>query len=291
MNDRCAHDVPILRLPSSICPIHIDESKTANSIRDCIGERTWNKLYHFQRDNVVFLAQRDGCGIPSVDQGMGKSAISLLTAFLYLEERPLLILTKASIAGQLPQEIKRWIPISDSQICVCTGNKRVRYANVPCERKQGNNHTSQSPSSSGQSILRRQMRQVAAASVNADPVEPFIPCAGCISNMKERQNPPPKTYEPLNGLINIMTHTQAKLRVDELLVRHFKVVIFDESAALKKPESQVTIRLSKVIQQAKRRILCTGTPMDGRAIDGYAQVRAVQPTLFLSDNAFYRALL
>jgi len=66
------------------------------------------------------------------------------------------------------------------------------------------------------------------------------------------------------GEVHIMSYAIASSKECELLNAEYKIVIVDESFAIKNPKSKRTKSITKLLRKADRRILLSATPISNR---------------------------
>lgn len=230
--------------------------------------QVWNTLKHWQKDNIRFFINHDGKGISGLDQGFGKTLVALLIALFYLDDWPLLAITTNSNLAGLYNEVKKWVPIAEDSIRLAIDTKKIRYEKYTC-------------TGDCKKRLKAQMKKNGDTKIDVH----FDWCNECKKDQYQRKYPPHKTYLPLDRMINIISHDQAKIRIEEITARKFAIVIFDESKKIKALDSQFTQLLLPILVAAKRRILLSGTP-GNRPIELWNQIYAVQPTLFKSQDDY-----
>jgi len=84
----------------------------------------------------------------------------------------------------------------------------------------------------------------------------------------------------LNGIVNIGSFDLLAKLGDMVKSKQYKVVIVDESHALRNPDSKRSKALLPIIAKANRAILLSGTPALSRPIELFSQIKAVNPKLF-----------
>jgi len=86
--------------------------------------------------------------------------------------------------------------------------------------------------------------------------------------------------------VYIMSYAIATSKEDELLAARIQVVIVDESHAIKSWKSNRTKVITRVVSEAKRRILLSGTPMNNRPAELHPQINALRPREFMGWKPF-----
>jgi len=86
--------------------------------------------------------------------------------------------------------------------------------------------------------------------------------------------------------IYIMSYSIATSKGDDLLRREFKVVIVDESHAIKSWKSARTKVITRILRQAKRCFLLSGTPMNNRPAELHSQIDSLRPGEFMRRRKF-----
>lgn len=84
----------------------------------------------------------------------------------------------------------------------------------------------------------------------------------------------------LDRLVNIGSFDLLARHGEAVAARGFRVVIVDESHALKNSDSKRSKALIPVIAQASRALLLSGTPALSRPVELFSQIKAVSPKLF-----------
>jgi SWI/SNF-related matrix-associated actin-dependent regulator 1 of chromatin subfamily A len=88
-----------------------------------------------------------------------------------------------------------------------------------------------------------------------------------------------------NAIVVISTYDLAA-KFSEKFLASFHMFVADESHSIKNREAKRTIHLLPAMQRAQYVLTLSGTPMLGRPIDMYTQIRATRPDLF-RDFHFY----
>lgn len=238
--------------------LSINETHVLNLLRQYNLEFIWYKLKPFQQENIIHHLQRDGRSISSLDQGFGKSACALICCMLFRAFWPLLIITTKSNMISFYIECKKWLGLTDDDIHVASDAKKTFKPKTPkpctCNRDMLDDNNTSSTNKL---------------------------CKGCKYNNKINNTDAQSSFQsfkPLNKLINIISHTSAKLRIHELQNK-FKVVVLDESQCMSNSDSQMSQTLSQLCAFATYCILCSGTPLS-TPIQMYEQSRVIQPFLF-----------
>jgi len=86
--------------------------------------------------------------------------------------------------------------------------------------------------------------------------------------------------------VYIMSYAIATSKQDELLNMEFKVVIVDESHAIKSWKSARTKVITRILRQAKRCFLLSGTPMNNRPAELHSQIDSLRPGEFMKKKKF-----
>eukprot|EP00741_Cyanophora_paradoxa_P021760 tig00000241_g21003.t1 len=86
--------------------------------------------------------------------------------------------------------------------------------------------------------------------------------------------------------VAIVSYDEATQREEELGACRFKVIIADESHALKNYKTKRTKAILPMLKSARRAILLTGTPALSRPSELFCQLQAVRPDLFHEFQAF-----
>jgi len=247
--------------------IEPDYSITDQWVIDRLGLKTWNTLKDWQKENIVFLAQLGGRGISSLDQGFGKSATCLLTAYLYYTFWPLLIITTVSNLTGFYMQVLEWLPVvHKDDIHIADDTKKFPpYTNLKeCIYK----------------TKTKKRKRNCDVKKDGDDI-----CEGCRCNILIKKTPRTKRFKPLNKKINIITHQSARDREEEIREYNFNYIIVDESDKIQNLESQLAQAIIPMCIRAKYCILATGTPLS-QSIHLYSQISAVQPKLFDSYESF-----
>lgn len=250
----------------------INDNVTDEEIIEEIGLKRWNELHHFQKECIRFIIRRGGRGLISLEQGLGKTLTALLIALRFIIDLPLLFITTKSNLSGIYAEVLKWLPISEDQIHLADDKKQRRNIKYLCTCVKVKK----------QRIIKKQ--KVTADSRVAKDGSP-LPCDGCVKKQYQKTHPPPKTYLPLNKLINIIAHDAAKLRINEIRDRKFKFIIIDECTKITGLESKMSELLIPICIEAKRCILLSGLPMT-KPFQLIQPIRAIQPSMFPDKEIF-----
>lgn len=84
----------------------------------------------------------------------------------------------------------------------------------------------------------------------------------------------------LDGLVNIGSFDLLARNAPLVSSRNFRVVVVDESHALKNKDSKRSKALIPLVMKASRAVLLSGTPALSRPVELFSQIMAVSPKLF-----------
>lgn len=91
-----------------------------------------------------------------------------------------------------------------------------------------------------------------------------------------------KTSDPIRDVpIVVMSYEAASKKADKIR-GHFNVIVADEAHYLKNRDSQRSKNLVPVLQESKRIILMSGTPMINRPVEIFNLLHILRPDCFSS---------
>lgn len=107
----------------------------------------------------------------------------------------------------------------------------------------------------------------------------------CIFNDKTNEQNIPRALWYVIGIESMSSSTRVILAVNKLITAR-TMVIMDESSYIKGHNSKRTLRITKLSEKARYRLILTGTPLSQGVVDLFAQMRFLSPKI-LGYDSFY----
>ncbi|BDA49699.1 probable SWI/SNF-related matrix-associated actin-dependent regulator [Coccomyxa sp. Obi] len=79
-------------------------------IRQYITPETWNRLYQFQKDGIIFAVRHGGRALIADDMGLGKTVQAICVAACFHDDWPLLVVCPSSMILTWLEGLNDWLP-------------------------------------------------------------------------------------------------------------------------------------------------------------------------------------
>ncbi|CAL8464419.1 g3954 [Coccomyxa elongata] len=104
-------------------------------ITQCIQPETWDRLYQFQKDGVIFAVRHGGRALIADDMGLGKTVQAICVAACFHEDWPLLVVCPSSMVLTWLEGLNDWLPAhllpdQDNLVVITAGKDVDRKLNL-----------------------------------------------------------------------------------------------------------------------------------------------------------------
>lgn len=107
----------------------------------------------------------------------------------------------------------------------------------------------------------------------------------CVFGDRTNERNLPKALWYIIGIESMSSSTRVTLAANKLITTR-TFVILDESSYIKGPYAMRTMRITKLAEKARYRLILTGTPLSQGVVDLFAQMRFLSPKI-LGYDSFY----
>lgn len=221
-------------------------------LKEHVDPQITKSLLSFQIESICFAIRQEGRLLLADDMGLGKTVQGLAIASYYRKEWPVFIVCPSSVKFMWKENTKRWISHSIREVCDLDKDDEVDDYILVLENGR-------------QKIDKKAKVVIASYDLVAKNLEEIITGG----------------FNMVKLLLKILF-----LLNDKQLYSFIKKVIADECHLLKNPRASRTKSTLRLLENAKRVLLMSGTPALSRPAELFSQISAINPNLFNNFHEF-----